>query len=171
MLAAQRIDDGVHDRRQRAGTARLAAAFDAQRIGLGRHGMALDREARRVLRPWQGVVGEGAGQQLALLVIDGALHNCLAEPLHDAAMRLALDQQRIDDRAEVVDHEVAHQLDRARLGIDLDLADMTAVGERRRRRVGDMRDIERLRHVVRQRERWRPLSEVAGALAQAPVLR
>ena len=34
--------------------------------------------------------------ELALAVVDGALHQRLADALHHAAMRLALDQQRID---------------------------------------------------------------------------
>ena len=67
-------------------------------------------------------------------------------------MRLARDQHRIDDRAEVVDHEVAHHLDLAGVAVDLDLGDVAAVGERERRIVRDVADVERLRHVGRQAE-------------------
>ena len=46
-------------------------------------------------------------------------------------MQLALNNDRVDHGAEVVDGGVFHHLDHAGLGIDLDLADMTAVGKRR----------------------------------------
>ena len=65
-------------------------------------------------------------------------------------MRLARDQHRIDDRAEVVDHEVAHDLDHAGVAVDLDLGDVAAVGKGERRVVRDVADVERLRHVGRQ---------------------
>ena len=68
--------------------------------------------------------------ELAVLAVDDALEQRLADALHDAAMALALDQQRIDDRAEVVDHRVLHDLDDAGVGIDLDLGDVAAVGDR-----------------------------------------
>ena len=44
-------------------------------------------------------------------------------------MDLALDQQRIEFNPAIVDDLILHQRDHARLGIDLNLADMTAVGE------------------------------------------
>src|SRR3982074_3264861 len=44
----ERIDDRVHDRDQRAGAARFAAALDAERVGLGRHRMMLGDESRHV---------------------------------------------------------------------------------------------------------------------------
>ena len=77
----------------------------------------------------QRVVGEAAGDRLAVLVVDDVLEQRLADALHDAAMALALDQQRIDDRAEVVDHGVLHHLDTAGVGIDLDLGDMAPLGK------------------------------------------
>ena len=52
-------------------------------------------------------------------------------------MNLALEQQRVDDDSGIVDADVAHDLDVAGVGIDLDLADMAAVGKvgaRRRKR-------------------------------------
>ena len=49
--------------------------------------------------------------ELAVLVVDGALHERLADALHDAAMELALDQQRVHHRAEIVDHRVFDDLD------------------------------------------------------------
>ena len=40
----ERVDDRVHHRRQRAGATGLAAALSAERIGLGRHRVAVDLE-------------------------------------------------------------------------------------------------------------------------------
>src|SRR5947209_18865920 len=44
-------------------------------------------------------------------------------------MDLTLDEQRVDDGADIVDHDIAEYLCLAGFRIDLDLADMTAVGE------------------------------------------
>jgi len=43
-------------------------------------------------------------------------------------MDLALEAGRVHHRADVVDHGIAVELDLAGLGIDLDLADVAAVG-------------------------------------------
>ena len=53
----------------------------------------------------------------------------LPDPLRDPADDLAFHQQRIDDGADVVDHAVAHDLDDAGFRLDLDLADVAAIGE------------------------------------------
>ena len=50
----------------------------------------------------------------------------LADALDDAAVGLAVQDQRIDGAADVVDRGVAHDLDVAGVGIDLDLADRAA---------------------------------------------
>ena len=44
-------------------------------------------------------------------------------------MRLAMQDHRVDRAADIVDRGVADDLDRAGLGVDLDLADLRAVGE------------------------------------------
>ena len=49
-------------------------------------------------------------------------------------MDLALEQQRIDDDAGIVDADVARDPHVAGVGIDLDLADVAAIGEVRARR-------------------------------------
>ncbi len=100
--------------------------------------MARKAEQRRVAGARHRVVHVRAGQRLALAVEHGALHQRLADALNHAAVGLTLDQQRIDQGAEVVDHVVAHDLDDAGVGIDLDLRDVAAVGERRRRRLVDV---------------------------------
>jgi hypothetical protein len=57
----------------------------------------------------------------------------LADALHDAAMRLAVNEERVDDNAEIVDEGVAHDLDDAGIGIDLHFADVATVWESRGR--------------------------------------
>ena len=52
------------------------------------------------------VVGERAGEQLAVLVVDEMLEECAAETLHDGADRLAVQGHRIDDAADVLDRDV-----------------------------------------------------------------
>ncbi len=57
----------------------------------------------------------------------------LADALRDAAVDLAVDDERIDRAADVVDRRVFDDLDHAGVGIDLHLADMRAVGKARGR--------------------------------------
>ena len=86
----------------------------------------------------------------AVTVIDRVLQKRLADALHDAAVDLALQQQRIDDAAEIVDHSVAVDCRRTGIGIDLDLDDVAAVGKGLRRRHADVRGVESGLHARRQ---------------------
>ena len=60
---------------------------------------------------------------------DDPLHHRLAQPLGDAAMDLALQQQRVEHGAHIVDDAVIDDPDLAGVGVDLDLADMAAIGK------------------------------------------
>ena len=124
---AQRVEHGVGERRRRAVGRQLADALQAQEIvGRGRDD-GLDPERGHVVGARQGIVHQGAAQQLAgLLVVYGLLHQRVAQPVHDAAMHLAGEQARIDDDAAVGDRGQAVDAHRAGLGIDLDLADHDA---------------------------------------------
>ena len=55
------------------------------------------------------------------------LHQDLADALRHAAVDLAVQQHRVEHRADIVDHGVARDLHRAGLAIDLDFADMASV--------------------------------------------
>src|SRR5436309_1490142 len=88
---------------QRASAARLAAALGAENIRLGRHRMEGVSEERRILGARQGVVHVGAGQELTRFVVNHVFAQGLADALDDAAMRLAVDQERVDHGAEIVD--------------------------------------------------------------------
>jgi hypothetical protein len=54
----------------------------------------------------------------------------LAEPLHDAAMHLPRDKQRIEDLPEIVHRREARDAIDAGIRVDLDLADMRPVRKR-----------------------------------------
>ena len=68
------------------------------------------------------VIHEAAGERLAGGVVDHRLAQRLACALHDAAMDLAVQDQRIDRLAAVVHRGIAADRDEAGLRIDLDLA-------------------------------------------------
>ena len=57
------------------------------------------------------------------------LEQCLAHALGDAAMGLAVQDHRIDRPTDIVDRGIADDLNRTRFRIDLDFANLRAVGE------------------------------------------
>ena len=94
---------------------------------------------------------------LAVLVEPDILHQDLSDALRHAAHDLSFQQQRIDHGADVIDHAVADDLDFAGFLIDLQLADMAAIGEvLHRRGVGRGRDEARHRY---------PLGRLVGSIA------
>src|SRR4051812_743197 len=91
----QRVEQRVDQRRRRAGRAGLAAALDVERVR-GWRAYRGEVEERQLVGARQLVVVERAGKQRpALVVVDDALEAGLAETLHDAAMKLAGEQQRV----------------------------------------------------------------------------
>ena len=90
--------------------ARLAGALGTQRIACGRHRIADDRDVAHVVGARHAVIHETRSQQLAgSRFVDHLLHQDLADALRDAAMDLPGERQRIDHRADVVDHEIGLQ--------------------------------------------------------------
>ena len=76
-------------------------------------------------------------------------------------MQLTFDQQQVHQRAEIIDHDVAHHRGDAGLRIDLDFGDVAAIRVGGRRLLEDVVDVERLRNVGRQVEpRGKPAGEV-----------
>src|SRR5262245_9189254 len=70
------------------------------------------------------------------------LKESLANALYDAAMDLALEQERVDGAAEIVDDRIALDCDDAGIGVDLDLDNVAAVGESLSWRYAVMRRVE-----------------------------
>ena len=82
------------------------------------------------------------------------LEQRLPDALGDAAVDLAVDDQRVDGESDVVDCGIADEGGHAGFRVDLDLANVAAVGE------------ARLRHrlVARRRERAAQVFRQVGAL-------
>ena len=76
--------------------------------------------------PGHGVVEHRARQELAVVAVDRALPERLPDALGDPAVELAVDDHRVDLPADVVDGDIAHEIDLARLLVDLDDRDMGA---------------------------------------------
>ena len=86
-------------------------------------------EARKQIGTRHGVVHERASLHLGTgRVVDLALDQGLAGALHDAAMHLAIDDQRVDHLAGVIQRGVAGDFQLASLRIDLQLAHRCASG-------------------------------------------
>src|SRR6478609_8448293 len=105
------------------------------------------------------------------------LKESLADALDDPAMDLALEQQRINDAAEIVDDGVALNYDGAGIGIDLDLDNVAAVGKGLSWWYAVMRRVEPRFHARRQfrgiarrlRHRENIEAEIGAGHAEYPI--
>ena len=70
------------------------------------------------------VVHEGAGEQVAVLVVDDALEEGRPGPVREPAAHLALGEERVEQPAGVVDGRVVEDGDGAGLAVDLDDRDV-----------------------------------------------
>ena len=102
----QRVDDGVDDGRGGADRAGLADALDAERVGRRRGDGVAERDRRDVAGGRHHVVGQRGRLEVAVRVVDGLLEQRLGHALDDAAVHLAVDDQRVDLHAAVVDRDV-----------------------------------------------------------------
>ena len=89
----------------------LADALDAERVDRRRRDRLVELEVREARGPRQRVVEHRARQELALVAVDRALPERLADALGDAAVELAVDDHRVDLLADVIDGDVADQVD------------------------------------------------------------
>src|SRR5215510_4865001 len=105
------------------------------------------------------------------------LKESLANALDDPTMDLALEQERVDCAAEIVDDGVALDFNDGGIGIDLDLDDVAAVGEGLSWRYAVMRRIEPRLHARRQfrgiarrlRHRKNIEAEISAGHAEYPI--
>ena len=125
-----------------------------------------DLEARQLGGRDERVVGEVRRDRVAVVVVAHLLEQRLGRALGDAAVDLALEQQRVEHPAGVVAGDVAEGADLAGLGVDLDDGD---VGAERERRAGGLRRRVSMRQQLagrRRRRRARPTScDTAGVPA------
>src|SRR5262245_23592637 len=132
----QRIHDGVHHGGWRADSTRFAAALRAEWVVRAGSDGLRDLERRQIVSARHGVVHVTAREQLsALAVVDAVLEQRLSDALRDSTVDLSLDDHRIDHVAEVITCGECDDGHRARLRIDLDLADVRARGEGKIRRI------------------------------------
>ena len=85
-------------------------------------------QLRIVARDRNHVVGKRSDQELPVAVIDDLLAQYAAQPLHGGADHLAMQGERVDDPADVIDHHVIDHIDPPGLGIDRHMGDRGAVG-------------------------------------------
>src|SRR5437660_3267131 len=122
--------DGVGDGGAGGDDGGLADALGAEGTGLGRQleDDGLDHRDRKGMR--EGVVHQGAGAELAVLVVVHPLEQRPADALRDAALHLALDGGGVERAAHVLDHDVMDDPDGPGVGLDLDLAEVAGEGGR-----------------------------------------
>ena len=168
---AHRVEHGVDHRRGRGDGARLADALGPQRVRRRGGGRPVGREVRQVGRPGDEVVDERRRRQRPLVVVDRLLVEGLRDALGEATVHLALDDQRVDDLADVVDADVVADGDPTGLGVDLGRAQVGAVREGEvlgvERRLGVQRGLDPVGQVVGGEHREREVRD-PHALVGAP---
>ena len=134
-VGTQRIQHRGSDRRWRADGAAFPGALDPQEVGRRRFVLVqLCLEAGQVARARQRIVHQGAGQELAVpRVVAYFLKDRLTDALGQASVGLSVHDRQADDPARVVHAVEAVDADLSRVGVDLDLADITPVGKAERR--------------------------------------
>src|SRR5581483_5510799 len=128
--AADRVLDRRGDRGGHGDGAALSGALEALRVGVGRR---VDVEQLRRRGDLAGaddrVVEEARRPQGAVRVVHRGLVERVAEPVREAAEQLALEGQRVDRLARVVNDDVAENLDLAGLPVDGDHRGVASAGE------------------------------------------
>src|SRR5215467_14669480 len=114
----ERVDDRVDDGAERRGRAAFASAAQAERVRGRGHFAKLGHERWQRVRARQRVVHQRRGGELTgRLVVGAELPQRLADAGGDAAVRLAVQDQRIHRASDVVHGGVAHDFDDAGVGI------------------------------------------------------
>ena len=112
IVDAERLQ-GVVDRvRHRGGgacRAGLPGAFGAELRFEGRRDHVADLDVGHLGRHRHEIIGHVAVQELPALVVEAVLEQRRAEPLHDAAADLLVDELRVDDGAAILHHPMAQQ--------------------------------------------------------------
>src|SRR5260221_2071608 len=120
-----------------ANSSRLANGLPTKRIRRrGRLGAPQD-VIRNGRRPRDRVVHELSGKKLAILVVDGFLHERSTDRLSDATLHLTFNQKRIYLLTAVVDCDIFQDLHLTGVAIHLDRND---VGPERERAVGRLEE-------------------------------
>ncbi len=132
------------DGRHGADGARLADPLGAQGVHGSRRLHLQQLEGRELGGRDRRVVGEVRRERVALGVVAELLEQHLGHALGDAAVALALDDERVQHAAGVVDRHVAQQAHGARLDVDLDDRRVGAEGVGGRRGLEHVGGVDRL---------------------------
>src|SRR5262245_17242123 len=100
------VQNGVHDRRCRADGGALANAPNTERVQIGWDLRVASLKGGEVGGVRHCVVVESANQRLAAASVKHRFHESLTDTLCRPAMHLTVDEQRVDDSAAVVHHDV-----------------------------------------------------------------
>src|ERR1700732_962917 len=126
----ERVDNRVDDDAKRRGDPAFPSATEPQWMGGRRYLAQRGGEEWHVGRAGHRVIHKRAGEELAGRgIVDALLKQGLAGALRDPAMRLAVQDQRVDGATDIVDRRVAGDFDTPGLGIDFNLADVKAMWE------------------------------------------
>src|SRR5271165_1099486 len=126
----ERVDDRIDYGSQRRRRTSLTAGTDAKPIRRRRDLAELRGQQRQRVGARHRVIHEARRQQLPTLgLVVAVLEQRLTNTLGNPTMRLTMQDQWIDGAPDIVDRSVSHDFKRACIGIDLDFADLRAVGE------------------------------------------
>src|SRR4029453_13790284 len=103
----QRVHHRVRDCWRRRDRTSLAHALGAEWVDRRRRDRAIELEERQLVRLRDAVVHKRTGNELAAVVILGALPQRLCDALCDPAVQLAVHDHWVDDIADVVHRDVA----------------------------------------------------------------
>src|SRR5438445_1797685 len=147
----QRIADRIDDGCARRDRARLADSLHSELVGRAWRDRVVGRQGGDLVCGGHRVVEQGARLQLpGIFVVDDFFEKRLGDALRDATMNLPLDDRRVDDVSAVVDRYILLNLNRARLRIHLDHADVGAERPDAAGRVEIGNRFQALLHALRQ---------------------
>ena len=129
----QRIIDGIEDRGRRADRAALTETFGTGHRGCRRAFDVVKRDRGNLARGRRQIIGQRCGVDVPKRVVHDLFEQRIADALGNAAMHLAVGDQRIDNAAGVLDREEFIDANCSGLDVDFDDRNVTGVGECARR--------------------------------------
>src|SRR5439155_21339935 len=125
----QRVEHRVDDGGRRADGRTFTYALDAQRVDRAGRDRAIQRKAGQIERRRHHVGRQVTGQERTFVPEYLLLVKGLRDTLRQAAVHLALDQQRVEHAATVIDRDISPQRHRTGLRIDVDNGNVRSKGK------------------------------------------
>ena len=124
----ERRRERVGDHAAHGNDAALSRALGAERVvGRGPLLQGEDADVREIGRGRHEIIGERAGQELSLLVVDETFEEHAAQPLHDGPQRLPVQGLGIDDAPDILHGDVIDHLDVPGARVDRDVCGVRTV--------------------------------------------